>query len=108
MLNRSAAQIRYTAAFCEWLQALRTQEPPSPEGTSRTIYLIPAFEEPEEAEEVVGNLFEELFRLELKAWQPDESVWPDTADYDLFSRWFTVESFPIVKDIGRSDIREEE
>jgi hypothetical protein len=108
MLNRSAAQIGYTAAFCEWLQALHTQEPPSPEAKSRTLYLIPAFEQPEEADEVVEDLFEEIFLRELQAWQPDESVWPDTADYDLFSRWFTVETFPIVEDVGRSDIREEE
>jgi hypothetical protein len=107
MLNRSAAQIRYTAAFCEWLHAIHAHKPPAAEVPSRTLYLIPAFDEPEEAEEVVENVFEEIFRLELKAWQPDEAMWPDTADFDLFSRWFTVESFPIVEDIGRSDIHEE-
>ena len=70
MLNRSAAQIGYTAAFCEWLQASHTQEPPSPAAKSRTLYLIPAFEEPEQAEEVVEDLFEEIFRRELQTCSP--------------------------------------
>jgi hypothetical protein len=76
MLNRSAAQIRYTAAFCEWLQAIHAHKPPAADVPSRTLYLIPAFDEPEEAEEVVENVFEEIFRQELKTWLPDERAWP--------------------------------
>jgi hypothetical protein len=108
MLNRSAAQIRYTAAFCEWLQAIHAHKPPAADVPSRTLYLIPAFDEPEEAEEVVENVFEEIFRQELKTWLPDERAWPDTADCELFVQWFNVQSFPIVEDLGPSDIHEEE
>jgi len=45
----------------------------------RAVYLIPACLYPEEIEEVVEDLFEEIFRRELGRWQPDEKVWPDTA-----------------------------
>jgi hypothetical protein len=108
MLNRSATQVRYTAAFCEWLRAIDAGRSESPPNVSRTVYLIPAFQDPDEAEEVVEDLFEEIFRRELRVWQPDETVWPDTTDFDLFCRWFTVESFPVVEDIGRDGIREEQ
>lgn len=56
---------------------------------------------------MVEDLFEEIFRRELGRWQPDEKVWPDTADFDLFTRWFTVEGYSIVEDAGRGGIGED-
>ena len=44
------------------------------------------------------DLFEEIFRRELAAWQPVEADWPDTADFDLFTRWFTVDPVAMVAD----------
>jgi len=107
MINRSAARVRYTADFRGWLKASSAAVPPEPNDVSRTLYLIPAYAEPDEAAEVVEDVFEMIFERELRAWHPDERAWPDTADFELFRRWFTVESLPFVEDIGRGEIREE-
>ncbi|MFM8705091.1 MAG: hypothetical protein ACKOHG_14720 [Planctomycetia bacterium] len=110
MLNRSAVAIGHEPAFYGWLKTSGVADAKIEEhrrSADRTVYLIPACQYPEEVEEVVEDLFEEIFRRELKAWQPSEADWPDTADFDLFTRWFTVEGFPLVDDVGRGEVAEE-
>ena len=110
MLNRSGVVIGHEPAFRGWLKTTGvTDESLGGVGPTadRVVYLIPACHFPEETEEVVADLFEEIFRRELRRWQPNETVWPDTADFDLFTRWFTVESFPVVEDVGRGRVEEE-
>jgi hypothetical protein len=110
MLNRSAVVIGHEPAFYGWLktsgitdEAIKERK----EIAERAVYLIPACHYPEEIEEVVEDLFEEIFRRELGRWQPDEKVWPDTADFDLFTRWFTVEGYSVVEDAGRGRVENE-
>ncbi|MCE2726232.1 MAG: hypothetical protein LW698_05575 [Planctomycetaceae bacterium] len=110
MLNRSAVVIGHEPAFYGWLKtagvagdAIAARR----EIADKTVYLIAGCHFPEEIEEVIADLFEEIFRRELAAWQPDEKLWPDTADFDLFTRWFTVEGFSVVTDLGRGAIADE-
>lgn len=110
MLNRSAVVIGHEPAFYGWLKTAGVSDETIAarrEIADQAVYLIPACHFPEEIEEVVADLFEEIFRRELAAWQPDEKVWPDTADFALFTRWFTVEGCPPVVDLGRGPIGEE-
>lgn len=111
MLNRSAVVIGHEPAFYGWLKTtgldddwIRSRK----ELADRAVYLIAACHFPEEAEEVVEDVFEEIFRRELGAWQPDRAVWPDAADFGLFTRWFTVETIPAVADVARGAIVNEE
>ena len=110
MLNRSAVVIGHEPAFYGWLktcgieaQAIHERQ----EIAARVVYLIPACHYPEEVEEVVEDLFEKIFREELRRWQPDENRWPDTADFDLFVRWFTVEGFALVEDAAPGRIADD-
>ncbi len=110
MLNRSAVVIGHEPAFYGWLKTAGVTDEAIAsrcEIAERSVYLIAACHFPEEIEEVVADAFEEIFRCELAAWQPDEKIWPDTADFDLFARWFTVEGFSEVTNLGRGAIAEE-
>jgi len=110
MLNRSAVVIGHEAAFYGWLKTAAVTDEAMEERkktAERAVYLIPACHYPEEIEEVVEDIFEDIFRRELKAWQPDEKAWPDTSDFKLFARWFTVEGFSVVDDVGRGRVGEE-
>lgn len=110
MLNRSAVVIGHEPAFYGWLKTGGITEQgihDRRQVAERAVYLIPACHHPEELEEVVEDLFEEIFRRELARWQPDETIWPDTADFDLFTRWFTVEGFAVVEDTGRGVVEDE-
>lgn len=110
MINRSAIVLCREPAFVGWLkgtgvtdEAIRGRH----EVTGKTVYLVPACFYPEELDEVLADFYEEIFRQELQAWQPDEAYWPDTAHFGLFSRWFTVEAHWEVRDAGRGLIVEE-
>lgn len=110
MLNRSAVVIGHEPAFYGWLKT--SGLPPETiderrQLADRAVYLIPACHFPEELEEVVEDCFEEIFRRELAAWQPDEKAWPDTADFAVFTRWFTVDAISVVEDAGRGRVEEE-
>jgi len=102
MINRSAVVIGHEPAFYGWLKTCGMTDEAlvaRREFADRAVYLIP--------EEVVEDIFEEIFRRELRAWQPDERSWPDTADFSLFTRWFTVDGVSMVEDVGRGAVAEE-
>ncbi len=110
MLNRSAVVIGHDPSFYGWLKTTGLTDEvigDRKEIAERVVYLIPACQFPEELDEVVEDLFEEIFRRELAAWQPDQTRWPDTADFSLFTRWFTVEGFSVVEDLGQGSVAEE-
>jgi hypothetical protein len=110
MLNRSAVVIGHEPAFYGWLKMAGVPDATIAERreiADRSVYLVAACHFPEEIEEVVADLFEEIFRCELRAWQPEERSWPDTAEFDLFTRWFTVEGCALVADLGRGQIGDE-
>jgi len=110
MLNRSAVVIGHAPAFYGWLKTTGLSDAEIAERqqlADRAVYLISACHFPEETDEVVEDLFEEIFRRELATWQPLESVWPETADFALFTRWFTVDTVPLVTDIGRGPLAAE-
>lgn len=107
MLNRSGVVVGHEPAFYGWLKTtgVSDQEIETKKQVSdRTLYLIPACHFPEEVEEVVEDIFEEIFIRELRVWQPDETHWPDTADFALFTRWFTIDGISNVDDVGRGSV----
>jgi|LakMenEpi03Aug12_release.lakeMendotaPanAssembly.Ray.scaffolds.fasta_scaffold853716_2 hypothetical protein len=110
MLNRSAVIIGHEPAFYGWLKTTGVDDDAIAKRrdfADRSVYLIPACHHPEELDEVVEDFFGEIFHRELAAWQPDAKHWPDTADFALFTRFFTVEGFSCVTDVGRGVIGEE-
>lgn len=110
MLNRSAVVIGHEPAFYGWLKTAGIADAAIEERrktAEKSVYLLPACHYPEEIEEVVEDLFEEIFRRELEAWHPDVTAWPDTGDFNLFTRWFTAEGYSVVEDVGRGRIEEE-
>lgn len=110
MLNRSALVVCREPAFVGWLRGTGLAEEAISkrnEAAEKTVYLIPACSHPDELDEVLEDFYEEIFRQELQAWQPDEAYWPDTAHFGLFTRWFKVEAYSDVRDAGRGMITEE-
>lgn len=111
MINRSAVVVGHEPAFVGWLRGTGLAEDAinkRQEFAEKTVYLVPACCDPEELEEVIEDFYEEIFRQELQAWQPDEAYWPDTAHFGLFTRWFKIEAYSEVRDAGRGPVREEE
>lgn len=111
MLNRSAAVIGPEPIFLEWLRTTGVSADSIRDKrlvADRRVYLLPACATLDEGEEVIEDLFQEIFLRELRAWQVDANQWPETDDFRLFTRWFTVDIVPAVDDIGRGQLAEEE
>jgi hypothetical protein len=111
MLNRSGAVIGPEPIFLEWLRTVGVTADSIRRKrlvADRRVYLIPACATADEGEEVIEDLFQEIFLRELRAWKVDASQWPDTGDFGLFTNWFTVDVVLAVDDIGRGRLAEEE
>ena len=78
MLNRSAAIVRPKKPFCDWFRAVDYDDVPAvtldPMGP--TLYLVPDYENPADADKILKKVCDEIFRRELKGWYTDGEVWP--------------------------------
>ncbi|MFC1492301.1 hypothetical protein ACFLQ0_06940, partial [Nitrospinota bacterium] len=56
--------------------------------------LVPEYETPDEAWEILEECFDEIFTRELLAWHTDESAWPQGRNFSMFKEWFEIEFTP--------------
>jgi hypothetical protein len=73
-----------------------------------TLYLVPDYEDPVDAEKVLKKVCEEIFCRELEAWFPDEECWPRDRSIKRFKEWFEIEHVELVEDVGRGPIENDE
>ena len=106
--QRPAAIVRPAKPYVEWASSL-PGIPMAPEARGdEAVYLIPPFGSPEEAEDIIKQVFPALFERELHAWHTDEADWPQDRDYAIFRKWFTVELHSMVEDLCGHEITDEE
>lgn len=106
MVNRSAVLVRPKQPFVDWLRSV--EELDLPDITlgqlEATLYLMPDYEDPEDAERVLGRVCEDLFSRELAGSYTDETTWPRDRGLRVFRQWFDIEHFDVVEDVGRGPI----
>jgi len=108
MLNRSLLIVRPGQPFLDWAAQLDDSGVlPSVEG-EQTAYLIPEFEDDEEAEQVLEAVFAEVFERELHGWHTDEDAWPQARTLGMFRQWFTIELHSVVEDLCADEIFDDE
>jgi hypothetical protein len=99
MLNRAVLVVRPKQPFLDW--AARLDDSclvPNIEG-EQTVYLVPQFDDDDEAQKVLKRVFAEVFERELFGWHTVEAAWPRKRTLALFRRWFTVELHSVVEDL---------
>ena len=110
MLNRSAVMVRPKQPFVDWLRSV--EELDVPEITlaqlDKTLYLVPDYEDPEDAEKVLKKVYDDIFCNELVGWYRDEEMWPKGRTLKMFKQWFDIEHFDLVEDVGRGPIENDE
>ena len=106
MLNRSAVVVRPKQPFVDWLKSV--EELDVPEITlaqlDKTLYLVPDYEDPEDAEKVLKKIYDDIVCNELAGWYTDEEMWPKDRSLKMFKQWFDVEHFDVVEDVDRGPI----
>jgi hypothetical protein len=65
----------------------------------RSVYLLPAFADYVEAEEVLRHYADLIFEAELEGWITDPATWPKERSYERFQEWFAVEHHSVVEDL---------
>jgi len=70
MLNRSAVVVRPKKPFLDWVRAVDDGDVSEVTADQMvpTLYLVPDYEDPADAEEVLRKVCEEIFCRELEGW----------------------------------------
>jgi len=92
LVNRMAVVVFVREPFVDWLNSVDPDHPVWLGAmTGRgNVYLIPEFDDIDQAEEHVEEIFDEIFTNELSEWHEDESRWPVERSYEMFLEWFDV------------------
>jgi len=110
MLNRSAVIVRPGKPLLDWIRAVDDDDAPpvKAEDLGETLYLVPDYEDPADAEKVLKRVYGEIFCRELEGWFTDEECWPQDRTFKKFKEWFEVEHLEVVEDVGRGPIENDE
>lgn len=99
MINRAVLIVRPKQPFLDWAGGLDDSGLlPDVEG-EQTVYLIPQFDSPDDADFIVEQVYLEVFENELHGWHTVESAWPKIRDLKTFREWFTIEIHSVVEDL---------
>lgn len=76
MLNRAAVTVKPAKPYISWAAQLDDSGIVPSENSEKTVYLIPEYENDQDAMKVLSEAYGFVFERELEAWHLDESVWP--------------------------------
>ena len=112
MINRSLVVVKVRQPFIDWLSGL-----PDPEPADTTVanvnedshvYLLPEWDTPDEAQELLRQCFDIIFENELAGWWTVEDDWPTKRTFKLFQAWFEVEFHSCLIDLVEGPLDDDE
>jgi hypothetical protein len=108
MLNRAVLIVRPKQPYLDWAAGVDNSELVPESQGEQTAYLIPSFEDDDEAEKVLEEIYSIVFDLELDGWHTDESAWPRNRTLAMFKEWFHIELHSVVEDLVDDEIVDED
>ena len=109
-INRAVAIIKPKQPYLEWARAA-----PDPIDVSLdelrqdcTAVLLPDVANDIEAEAYLRTIYQEIFTVELAAWDTNVDDWPHVRDYASFRAWFDIELHSLVLDSLKTPVRHEQ
>jgi hypothetical protein len=104
MINRGVVIVRPGQPFMEWAAQLDDSGILPDAAGEQTVYLIPDFEDDEEAREILEQIYPTIFENELYGWHTDDTAWPADRTFAMFRSWFTIELHSVVEDLCADEI----
>ncbi len=87
-INRCILLVRPSQNMIDWINSLSTEAPVSYEATmiddNTDVYLLPEFDEPEEARNWLKENYLDFLESSLEEWCPDADRWPDDMSWAGF------------------------
>lgn len=108
MLNRGVLIVRPKKPYLDWAAGLDDSSLVPPVDGEQTVYLIPTFEDDNQADAVLKKVYAEVFEDQLFGWDTEESCWPAKRTFAMFKRWFHVELHSVVEDLCETEIVDED
>lgn len=111
IINRTAVVIRPKQPFVDWLNSVPDEDMVftlERVSDDNITYLIPPYENPDEARTCVKKIYEQLFEFVLFGWYTDEELWPENRTWEMFQEWFKIEINSEVFDLVDGEIEKEE
>lgn len=111
-VNRACLTLRAKKPFIDWINGLPETDEDlrvSPETVNEdaTAYLIPAFLDDDERDNVLQEVFEDVFQCELEAWWTDEDDWPEIT-WKRFNEWFEMDCRSVILDLAPEPLEQED
>ena len=108
MINRGVLIVRPKQPFLDWAAELDDSGVLPDVDGEQTVYLIPSFEMPDEAQSILKKVYLEVFENELWDWHTDEAAWPKKRDLKTFREWFAIELHSVIEDLCDYEIIKED
>jgi len=108
MLNRGVVIVRPKQPYLDWAAGLDDSGIVPDPNDEQTVYLIPSYDNDEEALEILENVHPAIFDNELYGWHTDEAAWPQGRDLAMFKAWFEIELHSVVEDLCDYEIVDED
>ncbi len=108
MLNRGVLIVRPRQPYLDWAAALDDSGLTPDPDDEQTVYLIPSFDDDDDARGILQEIYAEIFERELDAWHTDEAAWPQNRDFAMFKEWFEIELHSVVEDVCNDAIIDDE
>jgi hypothetical protein len=108
MLNRGVVMVRPKQPYIDWAVQLDDSGIVPDPDDERTVYLIPEYDDDDEAWEILEDIYTEIFERELEGWHTEESAWPQDRTFAMFKEWFDVEFHSVVQDLCAYELEDDE
>jgi hypothetical protein len=109
VINRSAVAIAPRPPLIEWSRRISSDPDLAWGEEDHSLYLLPPYEDDQQAMRVLETAYAEIFEAELRSWCTDESLWPGPRSFTLFQEWFSIRFYDLIEDLSpEAPLREEE
>ncbi len=108
MLNRSVVMVSPRQPYRDWAAGLDDSGVVPDDEGERTVYLIPNFDNDDDAWEFLEEVYDEIFDNELWSWHADPADWPPDRSFEMFQQWFDIEFHSVVEDLCDYEIVDED
>jgi hypothetical protein len=108
VVNRCAISLAPRQPLIDWSRRISDEAELIWGAEDHSLYLIPPYENPAEAQAWLETHYDWIFANELESWCRDASLWPDPRSYSLFRDWFAVRFYDLVDDLSDGDLKRED
>ena len=111
-VDRSVVVLKPTQDFLDWLNQTNSDDMPdltlNQIRSNCTTFLIPQFDEPEQAvayiSAYISERYQAIFDAELSGWVGDDNELPPNRDFEMFMNFFELEVHDTVLDLEEVDL----